>query len=62
MKAIVDRDTCVGCNLCAEICSDVFSMDDQGKACAIPGEVPKNLEDSCRDAIKQCPVEAIREA
>ena len=61
MKAIVDRDACVGCEKCAEICPEVFSMDKEGKACAIPGEVPKNLEASCRDAIEECPVTAIRE-
>ena len=28
MKAIVDKDTCIGCGLCPSICPEVFDMDD----------------------------------
>ena len=35
MKAYVDKDTCIGCELCTQICPDVFSMDDDGKSVAI---------------------------
>lgn len=34
MKAYVDKDTCIGCELCTQICPDVFSMDDDGKSVA----------------------------
>ena len=61
MKAVVDKDVCVGCGICAENCPEVFFMDDAGKAEAKPGEVPKALEASCRQAISDCPVEAIKE-
>ena len=28
MKAFVDRDLCIGCGLCAEICPLVFELDE----------------------------------
>lgn len=59
MKAIVDEETCIGCELCPQICPAVFSM--QGAvAVAIPGPVPAEEEDACRDAAESCPVDAIR--
>lgn len=27
MKAVVDKETCIGCGLCPSICPEVFSMD-----------------------------------
>ena len=59
MKAFVDRDLCIGCGLCESISPAVFKMDDEGKAEAIPGELPKELENEAEDAEAQCPVDAI---
>lgn len=60
MKAYVDKDTCIGCGLCPSICPDVFSMnDDDGKAEAIPDDVPEECEDDAEEAAASCPVEAI---
>ena len=30
MKAVVDKETCIGCGLCTNICPAVFDMDDDG--------------------------------
>jgi ferredoxin len=60
MKGYVDKDICIGCGLCEEICPDVFSMDDDGKAIAADGEIPEDLIDLAKDAESQCPVEAIK--
>ncbi|HEY8364564.1 MAG TPA: ferredoxin, partial [Haloplasmataceae bacterium] len=30
MKAFVDKNTCIGCGLCPEICPKIFRMDDDG--------------------------------
>lgn len=59
MKAHVDKDTCIGCGLCPEICPEIFRMEDDGKAVASPDEVAENLVSSAKDAEEQCPVAAI---
>jgi len=60
MRAHVDKDICIGCGLCPDICPEVFSMDDDGKAIAIDDDIPDDLIDSAKDAESQCPVEAIK--
>lgn len=59
MKAFVDKDTCIGCGLCVSICEEVFSMDDDGTAVAIDGEISAEYQDSAVEAKDSCPVSAI---
>ena len=59
MKAYVDKDTCIGCELCTQICPDVFSMDDDGKSVAINDDISENLQDDGVEARDSCPVSAI---
>lgn len=59
MKAIVDRDTCIGCGLCPSICPSVFEMDDEGLSHVIADPVPEDAEDDAKDAADSCPVDAI---
>ncbi len=58
MKAIVDADACVGCELCVENCRAVFKMND-GIAEVITDPVPPEAETDCQDAADGCPVQAI---
>jgi len=58
MKAIVDAELCTACGLCEDACPEVFEvMDDVAKVKLDP--VPPECEDSCREAVESCPVEAI---
>ena len=53
----VNKKKCIGCGLCSQICSEVFEMNEEGKA-----SVKKNMNKDAKciiDAIEQCPVEAI---
>ena len=59
MKAYVNKDTCISCELCTQICPEVFSMDDDGKSVAIEDEIPKDIEDIAVEARDSCPVSAI---
>lgn len=54
----VDRDTCVGCGLCAETCPKVFEMDGENIAVVI-AQPDAASEASAREAADNCPVSAI---
>jgi len=59
MKAIVDADTCTGCELCVDTCPDVFVM--QGDVAGVKADpVPADAEGACQEAADSCPVEAIK--
>lgn len=57
MKVIVDRDGCIGCGACAEICPDVFRIADDGLSEVISS--PDGLEEQVEAAEDSCPVEVI---
>jgi ferredoxin len=59
MKAIVDKDTCTGCELCVDTCPEVFEMKD-GIAVVKVDTVPAGAGDTCKEAADGCPVEAIK--
>lgn len=59
MKAIVDQDGCIGCGLCAEICPEVFRMNDDGLAEVYTDPIPDDFQDSAQEAADNCPVSVI---
>lgn len=59
MKATIDRDGCIGCELCAEICSEVFRMDDEGLAEVYTDPIPADAEESAQEAADNCPTSVI---
>jgi len=57
-KVTIDKDECVGCQACVELCPDVFGFDeDAEKANVILEE--GGPEDCIQEAIDSCPVECI---
>jgi ferredoxin len=57
MLAKVDSELCIGCELCVNLCPEVFRMED-GKAVACAA-VPEAAQAACGQAKEQCPVDAI---
>jgi len=59
MKAVIDRDGCIGCSLCVNVCSSVFEMSDDGKASVIVDVIPSDSEKCAKEAEEGCPVSVI---
>ena len=59
MKAAVNKDTCIGCGIYAQVCPEVFALAEDSIAKVIVDRVPAELKDKCRQAAADCPVEAI---
>ncbi|NLL39866.1 MAG: ferredoxin [Clostridiales bacterium] len=60
MKAYVDKEGCISCGLCVEICPDVFQFDEDGVAYVVSDPVPEDCEDCAVEAQENCPVSVIK--
>ena len=55
MAVKIDKEKCIGCGLCASVCSEVFEMGDDMKA-----KVKSQKNPLCvKEAVESCPTEAI---
>ena len=61
VKVTVDEERCAGHGMCLTLCPEVFEMTDDGWAVADPSDVPAGLESAAKDAIANCPEQAILE-
>ena len=57
MRAHVNEN-CIGCGLCANLCSGVFTMTEEGVAAA-RDEIFPEQEPLVQEAAESCPVDAI---
>jgi ferredoxin len=58
MKAKINEALCSGCGPCEETCPAVFEID--GSVARVKVDrVPLEAEESCREAMENCPTEAI---
>ena len=59
MKAFVDPDLCLGCGVCETVAPEVFQLGPDGIAKVIQAEIPAKLQAATREALDQCPEQAI---
>ena len=60
MKAHVDENRCIGCELCQETCPDVFEIrEEDGLSHVIRAEIGPESYDCVRESAEICPTEAI---
>ncbi len=56
-KPKVDKDLCIACGICSQVCPEVFEIGADGKSSV---KADADLNAACiQDAIDQCPVGAI---
>ena len=60
MKASINREGCISCELCASTCPEVFRMAKDGLAEVYVDEIPKSAEDTAVEAQEGCPVSVIK--
>ena len=56
-KVSVDKNTCIGCSLCSDICPETFAMEGM-KAYPIRPVVDKIVKE--KEAEEMCPADAIK--
>lgn len=61
MKVNVNKDKCFGCGACQAIVPEVFDIDDDGLAFVTVDSVPQDKEEETKEAVNNCPAEAISE-
>ncbi len=57
MAIVINEDDCMACGACAELCPDVFAMNDDGDKATVVD--PDSDADCVEEAIDSCPAEAI---
>ena len=57
MEAQINNDLCTGCGLCCSTCPSVFEM--EGNLAVVRSLIPPDEEDCAKQAVDECPVEAI---
>ena len=62
MKVNVIKDKCIGCGNCVALTeAKIFDFNDDGLAEVITDIIENDMEETVKDAINQCPTEAIVE-
>lgn len=60
MKALVDKNTCIGCGICVDICPEIFELNSQGLSETAVTEVSSYYLPDTINAVSACPTNAIK--
>ena len=59
LRVVVDKPACCGYGVCAEICPEVYKLDENGFVFLNDPLVPPGLEDKAREGAEACPQSAL---
>jgi len=62
LRVIADRSACCGYGVCAEICPEIYQVDEIGIVNLLQEIVPEGLEAKAKEAAAACPQSALRVA
>ncbi|WP_432182381.1 ferredoxin [Streptomyces sp. NBC_00063] len=60
MKISADPEVCLGAAMCTGLAPAVFGLGEDGLVTVLDDEPPVELRDRLRQAVRACPVSAIR--
>jgi ferredoxin len=60
LRVIADRSACCGYGVCAEICPEVYQVDDLGIVKLLVETVPAGLETKAKEGAAACPQSALK--
>ena len=55
----VDKEKCIGCGLCSNLCPEVFELTEDGKAIVKEGADSGENKECAKESKESCPVGAI---
>lgn len=58
-RVIVDRSRCCGYGLCAQLCPEVYKLDENGLVFVESENIPEGLEEEAKEGAAACPAEAL---
>jgi ferredoxin len=61
MKIKVDKDKCISCGLCVNMCPDYFEFDENNKSKVTKQPKTEQEKKTLKKVIESCPVGAISE-
>lgn len=59
LRVIVDRSRCCGYGLCAQLCPEVYKLDENGLVYVESESIPSGLEEEAMEGAAACPAEAL---
>ena len=60
LKVVINKPACCGYGVCAEICPDVYKLDENGIVYVEDEIVPEGMEDLAREGADACPQSALK--
>lgn len=59
LRVVVDRSRCCGYGLCAQLCPEVYKLDENGLVYVESEFIPGGLEEEAKEGAAACPAEAL---